>query len=168
MGKLKELPDAPLAPTAQPEKLAKFVIPEKMGDVADLMYNLKTEAARVKAALEASPLAKQLAEIESRRAQLDDYVIENMSKSAGSGAIGEAATAEVYTKKIPTVDVQNGGWDKFYGYVAKNKAFHLLSKSLSTRAIDELVEDGEKLPPGLIYFNQVKISLTKNTKKRGK
>ena len=161
----KPRPKPPTLATAEPVKMEKFAIPKKWGDVADLMYSLKEEEARVKAALEASPLARQLAEIQARRSKLDEHVIENMSKSAGEGATGHIGHVEVYTKPIPTVDTQNDGWGKLYEYIKKKNAFHLLAKSLSTGAINEMLDAGEKLPPGVITYNQVKVSLTKAKKR---
>ena len=161
----KPRPKPPTLAKAEPVKMEKFTIPKKWGDVADLMYSLKEEESRVKAALEASPLARQLAEIQDRRSKLDEHVIENMSKSAGEGASGHIGRVEVYTKPIPVVDTQNNGWDKLYQHIKKTGAFHLLAKSLSTGAVNEMLEAGEKLPPGVTTFNQVKISLTKAKKR---
>lgn len=158
-------PKPPTIPDGKPATLEKFKIPKKWGDVADLMYTLKEEEARVKAALASTPLAKQLEDIQGRRARLEDHVIENMSKSAGEGAVGSLGHVQVYTKAIPVVDTQNGGWDKLHAHIKKTGAFYLLAKSLSTGAINEMLEAGEKLPPGVITFNQVKVSLTKAKKR---
>ena len=158
-------PKPPTLPKGEAVKMEKFAIPKKWGDVADLMYSLKEEQARVQAALDASPLAKQLAEIGLRRKALDDHVIENMSKSAGEGATGKVGHVEVYTKPIPTVDTTNDGWGKLYKYIQKTGDFHLLAKSLSTGAVTEMLEAGEKMPPGVTTYNQVKVSLTKAKKR---
>lgn len=154
-------PKPPVMNADRPVKMPPFKIPKKDGDLADLMYELKQEEARVKAALAESPLSVQLAEIQRRRAALEEHCIENLSKNTGAGAIGQIARVEVYTKAVPVVDTQNNGWDALYKHIKKTGNFHLLARSLATGAVNEIIEDGGKLPPGVTLFNQVKVSLTK-------
>lgn len=142
-----------------------FEIPEKWGDVADLMYSLTEDEKRIKASLAASPIAKQLAEVQGRIKLLEDYIVENMSKSLGDGVSGRVAKVEVYTKPIPVIDTQNGGWDKLYAYIQKTGDFHLLGKTLITTAVSEILDTGGELPPGVTLFHQVKVSLTKAKKR---
>lgn len=154
------------ADTQKGSALDKFVIPKKWGEVADLMYSLKEEEARTSLSLAASPLAKDLAEIQRRRKVLEDHVIDNMSKSAGAIAGGNIGQVEVYTKAIPVVESQeSNGWGKLYKHIQKTGEFFLLGKTLSTAAVNDIIDKGGKLPPGVTMFNQVKVSLTK-TKKR--
>ncbi len=125
----------------------KFKIPTKIGECADLLYTLKAKRLQAQKALTA------MAEQETL---LKDHIIKKLPKSATSGVAGKLCRVSVVTEDVPKVE----NWDKFYDYIAKNKAFELLGKSIKKEAIEERLEAGKKIP-GLGKFSVTSVSINK-------
>lgn len=124
-----------------------FKIPKAMGAVADLLYSTR------KKRLE---LQKQVDELQSQETALKDHIIATLPKSQASGVAGRLARVAVESKEVPTVE----DWDAFHKYVAKNKRFDLLQKRISSEAVNEMLEDGVKLP-GVRKFKATVVSINK-------
>lgn len=124
-----------------------YKFPKAIGACADLLYQLK-----------AKRLAGQklVNEVEEEEKALKAYIINTLPKSESSGVAGKIARVTVVTKQVP----QLADDDKFYAYIAKTKRFDLLTKRLSTAAIEELWEAGTEVP-GIDHFQVVTISLNK-------
>lgn len=137
-------------------KPAALKIPKSFGDCADLLFDLKE--ARLAA-------AKIVEAFEEQEKALKEHIIAKLPKG-DKGAIGSHHQVRVVRDKVPRI-----GDDKaFYDYVAKNKAFDMLQRSLNAKAVRDRMEaqpikdkkTGERKPlPGVEMFDIVKVSLTK-------
>lgn len=76
-----------------------------------------------------------------------------------STSIRGLANVSVNTTNVPYITGEDG-WEGFYEYVKENDAFYLLQKRLSTQALREMVESGEKVP-GVEMFEKVDVSIRK-------
>lgn len=130
-------------------KVPKLKIPKSMGACADLLFDIKQERLALDKVVEAMKANERL---------LTDHIIDSLPKG-DTGAVGKHHKVVVRTEDIPQVDTESGGWEKFYEYVRKNKAFDLLQRRINTKAIEERLEDGKKVP-GIKMFKATKLSLT--------
>jgi hypothetical protein len=122
-------------------------LPGKPGPTADLLYQTREARYAVNKVVEA---------LEKQEADCRDWLIANLKKGEAGGATGYMAYAEVYTEPTPQVE----DWDKFYAYIARTKAWELLTRALGKAAIKERW-DNKKEIPGVVAFNAVKVSITK-------
>lgn len=120
--------------------------PKSLGACADLLYQMRTKR------LEA---VKAAAELKAEENRLKEHIINTLPKDSG-GAVGKTHKVIVVTKTKQQVK----DWDKFWVYVAKNKAWDLLQKRISDTAVQARIDDGKKLP-GVEPFVVVDVSLTK-------
>lgn len=131
-------------------KAAKIKLPKTLAQCADRYYLVKQ--ARLKEAQKLEPL-------KAEESALKDHLIENLPKSQAAGITGRVANATITTKDVPVVN----DWDKFYAYIKKTGHFHLLGRSISGEAVEELQESlpkGKKIP-GIGSFKVVNVSLKK-------
>lgn len=128
-------------------EITTLKIPKTIGECADLLYATQEKRLAV---------AKQVTELEAQEVLLREHIIAELPKSKTTGVAGKRARVSVYNSEVPQVK----DWDAFYKYVKKNNAFELMQKRLSTKAIDERLDAGEKLP-GVERFTVVKVSLNK-------
>jgi hypothetical protein len=105
--------------------------------------------------LEADKAALALKAEEER---IKNHIIDNLSKE-DTGAAGKHHRVQVIRKRKYRVNPEQ--WDKFFGWVSKNKRFDLLQKRLSDTAVKETVEEHRKKIPGVEPFDYVDVSLTK-------
>ena len=101
-------------------------------------------------------LKKQVEALEAKESELQQFLIDNLPVSEASGVAGHVARAQIERVSVPVVD----DWDVFYSYLHKKKAYHLLQKRLSTKAVEELWEDGKKVD-GVKSFQFKKVTLHK-------
>lgn len=120
--------------------------PKSMSACADLLYDLRTER------LEADKVAAALLE---REKALKEHIINNLSKDS-SGAMGKHHKVKVEPKVILQVD----DWPAFHAYVSKTKAWDMLQKRISDKAVSDRIADGKKVP-GVVEFHTKTVSLTK-------
>jgi len=152
----KAKPAASLLKINKDGKPAALKIPKSFGQCADLLYDLK------EARLAAQKIVDAFAEQESA---LKNHIIVKLPKG-DKGAVGSHHKVEVKTEDVPRI-----GEDKaFYAWVAKEKAFDVLQRSLNAKAIRDRMEaqpvankkTGARKPlPGVEMFSAVKVSLTK-------
>lgn len=119
----------------------------KLGAIADLLYAKKAER---------TELNRQVAAIEQLEVALRERLIQESSKSEGTGAVGKVARATVYTEPEPQLESP----DDFYAYVKRTGEFDLLQRRLNGKAIKERWAAKKKVP-GVGTFNVVKVSLEK-------
>jgi len=121
--------------------------PKTLGACVDRLYELKHEIAEMN---------KQVAALKSERYELKERLIAELPASEAMGIAGKAASATIVIKPKPTV----GDWEKFYAYIKRRNAFHLLQRRVSEPAIRELWEDN-KAVPGVEVFQDKDVSLKK-------
>lgn len=130
---------------------AEIRIPRSLGLCADRLYSLM-EAKRA--------LNKQIEQIEKEESAIKTHLIDTISKQDSTGVRGQRAQVKIVTKDIPTVQEDVGGWDQLYLFIKKKNAFHLLQRRLSTGAVNEMLDEGIKIP-GVGLFRAVTVSITK-------
>ncbi len=127
----------------------------KLGAKIDELFSLEKRVADENARLRA-----KLAPIEEKIKTLEAEILNNFTAAEIGGASGKLATAERKTIAVPAVK----DWDAFYRYIAKNRAFELLHRRVSTTAWAERVDAGVKIP-GVDTFRVIKLSVRKKTTK---
>lgn len=122
-------------------------MPKTVGEAADLLYAKKKER-----------LAKQkeVEVLKDEQLALEDYIIRNLPKSKASGIAGRVARVSVVSEDIPQIE----DWTRFYAYVHKHKAYELIQRRISEKAVEERLEAGEKVP-GIKMFKVTKVSINK-------
>jgi len=100
---------------------------------------------------------KEVKEVKARENQIKQHIIDNLSKSDDTGAVGLLYRVQVTEKAKATVK----DWEKFYDFVAEQDRFDMLSKSISQKAAMDYFEEEDTMPPGTEKFNAVGLSVTK-------
>lgn len=101
-------------------------------------------------------LQKVVDELQAQETALNEWFIENLSKSEATGVAGKLARVQLGSKMIPQVE----DWEVFYAHVKKTGEFELLQRRLSETAIKERLEAGKPVP-GTKFFHAVTVSCTK-------
>lgn len=82
--------------------------------------------------------------------------LERMDKEGTSRVTGEFATMSISITTVPQIT----DWDKFYRYIKKENAFHLLERRAAAKAWRETVEERRGRPiPGATGFEKHKLNL---------
>lgn len=110
-------------------------IPKKLGDAADLYYELR--AARKWYKERAEHLTTQMGEVEKHlRAELDKQGL-----LAAKGKVGLFSVDEEYTQVPRPKD-----FPKFMKWVAANQAWDVLRKQVNAEAIRDRIAAGQRIP----------------------
>jgi hypothetical protein len=101
-------------------------------------------------------LESQAKELKESKSLLEDDILEQMSKEGITKSTGTTASVSVSTTVVPQVE----DWDKFYTYILRQKAFHLLERRAASAAWREEVEarKGKHLP-GVSPFTKTALNL---------
>jgi hypothetical protein len=130
---------------------AALKIPKSFGQCADMLHELKE--ARLAAQKTVDAFAEQ-------EAAIKNHIIDKLPKG-DEGAVGTHHKVKVVRDKSPRI----GDDEAFYAWVAKNKAFDVLQRSLNAKAIRDRMETqpfanrktGERKPlPGVEMFDVVR------------
>ena len=122
-------------------------LPESIGACADLY----SEVRALRLAMD-----KEVKEVKARETEIQNYIIDNLSKSDDTGAAGLRYRAQIKTKEVPTVE----DWPSFYAHIQETGSFDLLGKSLGKKAVEERLAAGDAVP-GVGTFQSVSVSITK-------
>lgn len=125
-------------------------MPVAMGRCADLYHDVR----ELRLSME-----KEVAEVKAREAEIEEHIIQNLSKSEDTGAAGLRYRAQVVVKKKPRLAPE--GWGIFCSWVRKNDRFDMIQKRLSEPAVMEWNEIEARILPGTEIFNAVTLSVTK-------
>lgn len=120
-----------------------------MGACADLYYNARQKRLAAD---------KAAAELKAEEERIKNHIIDNLDKNS-TGAAGKHHRVQVIRRK--KLRVRPEDWEKFFGWVAKNRAFDVLQKRLSDDAIAERFAASRSKIPGVEPFDYVTVSLTK-------
>lgn len=123
-------------------------IPSEMGAVIDEFKHVKD--LRLK-------MDKQVSEVKARETELENFIIDSVSKSQSGGAVGKYYTGKIVNKTVPQAE----NWSEIHAYIDNTKRFDLLNKSLSKKAVEDMWADGVEIP-GVGRFNKISLSVTKN------
>ena len=138
------------------KKPTEFVLPGPKatpGEIADARYDLEM---RLKDAIAV------VKKFEGLRVDLDEIIRQAALKNKGTTFGGKFGVVTVVHEDKLTIDTENGGWDKFYTWVAKTKNFDCLQKRLGEKAIGDRIAAGVVVP-GVTKFpiERVKVTATK-------
>ena len=138
------------------KKPTEFVLPGPKatpGEIADARYDLEM---RLK---DANAVVKKF---EGLRVDLDEIIRQAALKNKGTTFGGKFGVVTVVHEDKLTIDTENGGWDKFYTWVAKTKNLDCLQKRLGEKAIGDRIAAGVVVP-GVTKFpiERVKVTATK-------
>lgn len=122
-------------------------LPKTLGACADALKAVKDAM---------SELNRELAELQARKTQLEEKLINDLPASDAEGVVGKTVRATVVTRRIPVLE----DWSALTKYVKKTGDFDLLRRQVSTEAVEERWE-AKKQVPGVGVFNKKKVSLTK-------
>lgn len=115
---------------------AKFVIPKKDAEVADLWFS--TRAARL-------AMQKEVDALESKEAKLKAYIIDHLPASSATGIRGKLVAVTIEKKDRAEL----ADFDAFTDFIVKNRkkgAFALLNRALNAKAIKEYWDMGQQVP----------------------
>lgn len=122
-------------------------MPKSLGLCADEYHRVK----EIRLAMD-----KLVEGVKARESEIQEHLINNLSKSDDTGVAGLKYRAQVSTKKIPKVN----DWPAFHAFVAETGQFDLLQKRLSDKAVMDRLDDGVALP-GVETMKVPSISITK-------
>jgi len=122
-------------------------IPKSNGALADRLFVIRQERLDAQRKVDA---------LSAEETALKDAVIDRLPTSDLTGASGKVGRVTVIQDEVPQVE----DWDAFYKYMMKKKAFEMLQRRLSTKAVEERLSAGEKVP-GVKMFKFKKVSITK-------
>ncbi len=108
-------------------------ITDKIGEVADQLYNLRQER---------YALQKKVDAIAKQEEELKQHLLNVLPDDGAIGVSGVRARVTITTKHVPQVV----DWGQFYAHVAANQAFSLMQRRLSDAAIKEILDAGEVVP----------------------
>lgn len=143
---------APIEPEASGDALALGgPLPKSLGRCADLYHDVR----ELRLAME-----KEVEAVKSRETEIQEHIINNLSKSDDTGAAGLRYRAQVRSETKPQVNELEGGWKAVWSFIAKNNRFDLLQKRLAEKAVADMWDAGEEVP-GVAKVHVPKLSITK-------
>lgn len=102
---------------------------------------------------------KKVDVLKEQRRELEDEIINDM-KTHGDLEQASSAKATATRSIQPVPHVKD--WEKFYRYILKNRALHLLERRPAAAAYRELMESrNNRALPGVETFNKETLSLRK-------
>lgn len=126
-------------------------MPKSLGRCADFYHDVR----ELRLAMQ-----KECEAIEAREKEIQEHIIDNLSKSDDTGAAGLRYRAQVKPETKPQISDEKGGWQAFWQYVADNMRFDLMQKRLGDKAIADMWANGEEIP-GVAKVHVPKLSVTK-------
>lgn len=108
-------------------------LPTTVGATIDALWKIVEERKALSAADKALGEKEQI---------LRDHLQHNLGKSKLDGARGKFAAVGLKTQIVADVT----DWDKFYAYIAKNKAWECLQKRPGITALRERWDAGKEIP----------------------
>lgn len=142
---------AAVAPANHDPLLVGAPMPKSIGRCADLYHDVRDLRLLMEKECEA---------IKARETEIQEHIINNLSKSDDTGAAGLRYRAQVKTETKPQVNDEAGGWKALWKYIADNDRFDLLQKRLGEKAIADMWDAGEAVP-GVAKVHVPKLSITK-------
>lgn len=125
-------------------------MPQSMGRCADLYHDVRD----LRLAME-----KEVAEVKTRENEVQEHLINNLTKGDDTGAAGLRYRAQVVTKT--KYRLLSEGWDGFTSWMNKHGRFDMVQRRLNEKAVADYVEEtGQVLP----YWEKVNVPTVSVTK----
>lgn len=128
-------------------------MPAAIGRCADLYHDLR----ELRLAME-----KEVEKVKARETEVQEHIINNLSKGEDTGAAGLRYRAQVVPKSKPIIltgDVN--GWGLLCSWIRKNDRFDMLQKRLSDGAVMDWNEQEKRILPGTDIIDVKTLSVTK-------
>lgn len=93
-------------------------------------------------------------EVAEAMATLEKELMEQMDAEGVMKSTGKLASVSISESVKPSIE----DWDLFYGYIHRNKYYHLLERRPSVTGCRELFEKKGKIP-GVVPFTQRTINM---------
>lgn len=123
-----------------------------IGSLIDEIYQMREEIRIEQKAVDNKKIVMEEKKLELIKALRSQNV---------EGSKGKTATATITTERVPVVE----DWERFYNWMYKNKAAHLMFRRLTSTAYREMLESRKgRLIPGVKNFDKETVSLLKRTK----
>lgn len=90
-------------------------------------------------------LQRQVDALEVKEKALRKYLIESIPLAGAAGIAGAHVRVEVVEKPVAQI-ASPEEWPNFFAWVARNKAWELLTKKISAAAARERIDAGKKIP----------------------
>ena len=132
----------------KPEYEIDGPLPEAIGRCGDLLKEVQA----IRLAMD-----KEVKEVKARENQITQHIIDNLSKSDDTGAVGLKYRVQVTEKAKATVK----NWEPFYDFIVEEDRFDMLSKSIGQKAAMDYYDETGNMPPGTEKFNAIGLSVTK-------
>ena len=106
---------------------------------------------------EINKLEDKKSKLKGKYKEMETALLADMNKNEGlTAAAGKLAKVSITRQIVPKVD----DWNKFYNYIARNRAFDLLQRRVSITAFKERLEANKKVA-GVSAEKIRKVNLTK-------
>ena len=99
-------------------------------------------------------LEASVKEVAEQMSGLEKELMEQMDTEGVMKSTGKLASVAISESVKPSIE----DWDLFYGYIHRNKYYHLLERRPSVTGCRELFEKRGKIP-GVVPFTQRTINL---------
>jgi len=101
-------------------------------------------------------MQKEVDAVKARESEIEDYIINNLSKSQDTGAAGRYYRAQIVRKEVPKLVDFHAALD----YAVRNQRYDLIQKRVNNTAVAAMWEAGEAVP-GVDKMHVVDVSITK-------
>ena len=99
-------------------------------------------------------LEASVKEVADSMSVLEKELMEQMDTEGVMKSTGKLASVSISESEKPSIE----DWDLFYGYIHRNKYYHLLERRPSVTGCRELFEKKGKIP-GVVPFTQRTINM---------
>lgn len=130
--------------------------PKTLSGKIDALWNCKNSLTEAVLQASQSPEGKLITKLEADIEQLEAELLEVYAKDE-TLTVTRGKRATVKLKKTETYTATD--WPAVLKYIQKTKAWDMLTKRLSTVAIRERVQAGEKVP-GVQHYEKRSIAIT--------
>jgi hypothetical protein len=118
-----------------------------IGGLIDQLFDIREQKRK---------LESQISKLDESKSPLEAQLMELMQTANVTQSRGRKASVTLKQTIVPQVQ----DWDKFYAYIQRNKAFHMLERRPAAAAYREALELRKGKPvPGVIPFSRNTISL---------
>lgn len=105
--------------------------------------------------LEIDTHQEKIRKLKEKQKPLEDKLLKALQKAGVENAAGKIGKARISKNRHP----QGKEWPKIYAYIVKKKAWDILQRRLSSRAVLDRLEDGEPIP-GITIYEETAVSVT--------
>ncbi len=122
---------------------------QNLGSLGDALYAKIEEIGRMN---------ESVKQLEAEKRAIEEQLFAGMDDIGTDIIRGERATISI----SETVRPQCNDWDKFYAFVNRHKAPHLLERRIAAGAYKEIKEKLKRDIPGVTEFTQRRLNVRKS------